>query len=248
MNTRASLAMDLLQNNYDDFSLGDGWRVRESSRARNLRIQVFPHGGVEIVVPPRTSKKTVQGFINEHRDWIVKTRAEFLDRRQGETLLPEEIVLQGIGETLRVVYLNSESSRVRQNGDDLLVFVANKTPEDVWPVLQGWLKRKARSHLSNSLTALSRETRLFPSGLQVRLQKTRWGSCSPRGTLSLNAAVLLRPPEELRYVIIHELCHLQHMNHSRRFWQLVERFEPDYRAIDRQLAAAWECTPMWLSV
>jgi predicted metal-dependent hydrolase len=245
--------MDLLQHNRDDISPYDGWQVRESRRARNLRIQVFPHGGVEIVVPPRTSKRAIKNFIDEHREWIDKTRAEFLQRRQGEKLLPDEILLQATGETLRVGYFSvekssREKSRVKQNGDDLLVFVANKTPEDVWPALQSWLKRKARNHLSASLTELSRETKLFPSGLQVRLQKTRWGSCSPRGTLSLNAAVLLRPPEELRYVIIHELCHLKHMNHSRRFWQLVERYEPDYQAIDRQLAAAWDTTPLWLTV
>jgi len=239
--------MDLLQNNYDDYALGDGWRVRESKRARNLRIQVFPHGGVEIVVPPRTTKQFLQEFINEHRDWVVQTRAEYLARRKDEKLLPDEIGLPATGETLRVTYLTAEKSAVRQNGEDLLVFVSQQTPEFVWPAMQTWLKRKARGHLSNKLTALSRETRLFPSGLQVRLQKTRWGSCSPRGTLSLNAAVMLRPPEQLRYVIIHELCHLKHMNHSRRFWQLVEHFEPDYQCIDQQLADAWEHTPIWLN-
>jgi predicted metal-dependent hydrolase len=104
----------------------------------------------------------------------------------------------------------------------------------------------ARPHLSREVTELSTVTGLRPNSLQVRLQQTRWGSCSPRGTISLNAAVLLRSPEELRYVVIHELCHLRHMNHSRRFWSLVERFEPDYRRLDRRLDAAWDSMPLWL--
>ena len=89
-------------------------------------------------------------------------------------------------------------------------------------------------------------TGLRPKRVQTRLQSTRWGSCSTTGTLSLNAALLLRSADELRYVVIHELCHLEHMNHSKRYWQLVKRFEPDYRQYERGLDKAWQSSPIWL--
>jgi len=248
---RASLAMDSLQLNYprvrnrsDDIA---EWRVRVSKRARNLRIQVFPYGGVEIVVPERTRQRDLDAFVREHHDWINRTQNEYLARRADEKYLPDEIDLRAVNERLSLTYSEGAKARARQNGDTLLVCVPEKTVQHVWPVLQGWLKRKARKHLSAELTQLSRTTGLYPSRLQVRLQQTRWGSCSPNGTISLNAAVLLRTPEEMRYVVIHELCHLRHLNHSRRYWQLVERHEPGYRAIDHRLAAAWESTPLWLS-
>ncbi len=243
--------MDLLQLNQPtgtDNQPDDrpAWRIRVSNRARSLRIQVFPSGTVEIVVPERTRQADLDRFIVEHREWIEQNQQAYLERRAGEALLPEQIELPAVGEAFRVQYFQAASKRVRENRDHLLVFAPEQTPEKVWPALQGWLKRKARRHLSAATTRLSNETGLYPQRLQVRLQQTRWGSCSPSGTLSLNAAVLLRSPAELRYVVIHELCHLRHMNHSQRYWQLVERFEPGYRAIDRRLAAAWDRTPLWL--
>ena len=233
--------MDPAQLNRND------WTIRESARAKNLRVQIFPHGGVEVIVPRRTSKRALNAFLAEHHDWIVANQAAYKARRGDEADLPVRIDLPAVGESFTVRYLAGKRLRVRENGDELHVFAPEETRGNVWPALQNWLKQKARPHLSACLTGCTAETGLQPSRLQVRLQKTRWGSCSTNGTISLNAAVLLRSPEEMRYVVIHELCHLRHMNHGRRFWQLVGRFEPDYRPIDRQLARAWDATPIWLS-
>jgi len=224
----------------------DRWQIRISRRARNLRIQVFPHGGVEVVVPKRTTQLELLQFIDEHRDWAERMRREFRSQRGDEPLLPERIELPAAGAGFSVQYEQGKAA-VREAGQTLLVFAPDATPEHCWPALQGWLKRRARRHFSSLLTELSRETQLQPSRLQVRLQKTRWGSCSSSGTISLNAAAMLRSPEEVRYVIVHELCHLRHMNHSRRYWRLVESFVPDYREIDRRLGAAWETSPLWVS-
>jgi len=244
--------MDLQQLNLSqpaDEALADApaWRFRVSKRARNLRIQVFPHGGVEIVVPRAASKRELALFVAEHSAWITKTQQEYMHKRGGEKLLPERIELPAIDEQFLPSYFEGARPSVRENGNSLVVFAPGKAPEHIWPVLQNWLKRKARKHLSAELTHLSRETQLYPQRLQVRLQQTRWGSCSPSGTISLNAAVLLRSQEEMRYVIIHELCHLKHMNHSKRYWRLVESFEPAYKSIDRRLAGAWDSTPLWIN-
>jgi predicted metal-dependent hydrolase len=80
----------------------------------------------------------------------------------------------------------------------------------------------------------------------MRLQRTRWGSCSAQRTVSLNAALLLLEPELVRYLMVHELCHLRCLDHSRRYWRLVERFEPDFRTLDRRLTDAWPLLPPWL--
>jgi predicted metal-dependent hydrolase len=85
-----------------------------------------------------------------------------------------------------------------------------------------------------------------PTSVQVRLQRTRWGSCSNSGTVSLNAALLFLEPPLVRYLFVHELCHLIALNHSRRFWSAVARYEPDHEALDRRLTAAWSEIPLWV--
>jgi hypothetical protein len=81
--------------------------------------------------------------------------------------------------------------------------------------------------------------------VQVRLQRTRWGSCSSTGSVSLNAGLLFLAPELVRYLLIHELCHMIAMNHGRKFWRAVERFEPGCHELDRRLAEAWGEIPIW---
>ena len=112
--------------------------------------------------------------------------------------------------------------------------------------MQKWLKQRAKAVLPELCMRTGRSIGLEPQRVHIRLQKTRWGSCSSNGTINLNAALLLRPVDEVHYCIIHELCHLQHMNHSRRFWSLVGKFVPDWKKLDKRLDQAWQTSPNWL--
>ena len=96
-----------------------------------------------------------------------------------------------------------------------------------------------------SVGAEGRTLGLRPKSVQVRLQRTRWGSCSSSGGISLNAGLMFLAPQLVRYLMIHELCHMIALNHSRRFWRAVERFEPAYLDLDKRLGEAWAHIPLW---
>ncbi|MCH7611712.1 MAG: DUF45 domain-containing protein [Chloroflexi bacterium] len=98
------------------------------------------------------------------------------------------------------------------------------------------------------LKALSVLTESPYAKMHVRAQRSCWGSRSCSGTVSLNLCLLFLAPELLRYLLIHELCHGRHMNHSKRFWKRVARFEPEYRSRDRALTESWRQVPGWLGL
>jgi hypothetical protein len=112
-------------------------------------------------------------------------------------------------------------------------------------LLRAWLIARAEKAFPVWLQQLSERTQLKYARLTVRLQKTRWGSCSRRGNISLNARLLFVAPEIATYVLLHELCHTKELNHSSRFWKLVERFEPNWRKLDRALTVASRTLPRW---
>lgn len=223
-----------------------GWRVRTSSRVKNLKIQVFPHGGVEVVAPPRTRPGVIEEFVAEHSDWISKTRRQFSRIRPAEPTLPDEITLTALKERIRIHFAADERRQFREQHGVLTIRAPELNGEHCWPLLQDWLKKRAKEFLPALCMRTGHAIGLEPRRVHIRLQKTRWGSCSTNGTVSLNAALLLRPAEELHYVLIHELCHLQHMNHSKRYWKLVGQYAPEWKALDRKLDQAWQTTPNWL--
>lgn len=220
--------------------------IRESRRARNLILQAVPPRKVEVVVPRGTRAATVQAFVREHRDWIARASEEMLASYPDAELKPEFIDLKAIGEQLRLRFIETPSTRssVYYRHGELQLHC---NPSSGWqPLLRRWLLAQGRKVLVPWLQREAERTGLAPRKTQIRLQKTRWGSCSARGNISLNAALLLLPPELVRYLLVHELCHLTHLNHSRRYWQTVGQHEPDYRALDRRLAASWNELPAWV--
>ncbi|HXV97711.1 MAG TPA: M48 family metallopeptidase, partial [Anaerolineae bacterium] len=96
------------------------------------------------------------------------------------------------------------------------------------------------------LTEMSRIENLPFKRAAIRGQKSRWGSCSSTGTISLNYKLLFLPVSLVRYVLIHELCHTRYLNHSKKFWSLVKQKEPAYKAAQIELRAAWRYVPGWL--
>jgi len=222
------------------------WQVRRSKRARRIAIHILPHGGVEIVAPHRAPPDSVREFVEQQTEWIENSRNEMLKNIEAQgPLLPEVVELKAIGRNIEVHYDIGEKPTYSMQADRLAVRAPDITPTDVWPVLKRWLRELGRKHIPPLLQKQSEVTGLSPARVQIRNQKTRWGSCSSNRTISLNAAILLLEPEQADYVLIHELCHLTHMNHSERYWGLVMQYVPEFRALDRAVDQFWETGPAW---
>ncbi len=114
--------------------------------------------------------------------------------------------------------------------------------------LRRWLSGVARREFEPRLRALGALVGAPYERMHIRMQRTCWGSRSSSGTISLNLCLLFVKAELLRYLMVHELCHGRHMNHSKRFWAMVGRFEPNYRKLDRHLGDAWKDVPGWLGI
>ncbi|MBT8091068.1 MAG: M48 family metallopeptidase [Gammaproteobacteria bacterium] len=236
----------------DEPDSASGFSVRESGRARRLSIKVFPRGRVEVVVPRRTRPADVREFVEAHRDWIRQARASFAADHPPEPFaLPEVVTLSGIAQEFAVHYEPERGARtVRYRTRNGAVVLCGHTRDEKLCVqaLKRWLTNLAKREYAPRLRALSGLTGNSFKKMHVRGQRTCWGSHSSTGTISLNFCLLFLDPGHLRYVMIHELCHARHMNHSRRFWSLVARFEPDYRQLDKDLNGSWKRIPTWVGI
>ncbi len=213
---------------------------------------MFPRGRVEVVVPKRTRPRVVREFVEAHREWIDNARAEFAAEHPPEPFaLPDRIWLGGIEKHFDVRYEPDEgASTVRYRNSGGAVVLSGQTTDEKLCVkaLKRWLTRTARKEFEPRLRSLARLTGQSFRKLHVRGQRTCWGSHSSSGTISLNYCLLFLDPEHLRYVMIHELCHARHMNHSRRFWRLVGRYEPDFRRLDSDLDQSWKHISTWVGI
>jgi predicted metal-dependent hydrolase len=203
------------------------YTIRRSPRARRVRVRVDPDARVEVVLPARAPQREAALAIRELRPWIDRRIAEA--RAAKARLAPPPGTVPFLGAHLR---LHREDGRTRthRHGDALHV-PADGTDR----ALERWYRAQARAEIApraqRAAAALGRPY----TSLSIRNQRTRWGSCSAAGALSFNWRLLLAPEPVLDYVIWHEACHLVVMDHSARFWALVERHVPGYREPRRWL-------------
>jgi len=201
------------------------------------------------VVPSRTRAADVRAFIAASQDWIERTRLSVVSGGAAADIsLPVRIDLAAARERWRVEYPAAgpgASLRVEsdEGGGCLVVAGPDAQARDL---LRRWLVGAARRILPQHVERLAGETGLRPVDVSIRRQRTRWGSCTAGRRINLNCAALFLSPPLVEYLIVHELCHLRHMNHSRRFWRLVESFVPDFQGREAGLAAAWNSVPGWV--
>jgi hypothetical protein len=215
-------------------------------------LRISPEKGLEIIAPLGFDQRQVSGLLLTHKKWIENTlekiRAANKLRVSGHTGPPETIELVAIDESWRVEYQSSDSSLVtisERPGNRLLV----RGPiQDIYLVhagLRNWLMKKAKTWLSRWALDVADELGLPCRQVTVRNQRTRLGSCTSSRHLSLNAKLLFFPESAVRYVLVHELCHILHLNHSPAFWKEVEKREPNYRKVRLLARAAWRKLPDW---
>ncbi|MDF1536143.1 MAG: M48 family metallopeptidase [bacterium] len=165
-----------------------------------------------------------------------------------KVLLPESIHCPALEEEWPVHYHPTASPTVqaRCNGNGTLVVSGNTADEPaVRKALLRWLGRAAKESLVPWIAELAEISGLSYQKVTIRGQRTRWGSCSTTGTISLNFRLLFLEPDLVRYVLHHELCHTVYPNHSRDFWAMLETVEPDCRALGRAVRGGMKVVPEW---
>jgi predicted metal-dependent hydrolase len=198
------------------------YRVRRSERARRVRVTVEPDRGVEVVLPRRAPERAAAAAVRELGPWIERrlreverARATVAARGNAVPYLDTRLLLQP----------EPGRTRVHRRGD---VLMTPSGPER-GPALERWYRRAAENEIAPRLDAACAQAGASYERLSIRGQRTRWASCSKTGTMSFNWRLLLGPEPVLDYVIWHEVCHLEIMDHSPRFWSLLASRCPDYR-------------------
>ena len=195
--------------------------IRRSDRARRVRVSVDGSGQVEVVLPRRAPERHAAEAVAELRPWIERRRRAVARAAAEVGRAPGTVPY--LGAALR---LEAEPgrSRVHRRGDALLV-----PPGDPREALERWYRRRARAEIAPRLDAAVARAGTRYAGLTIRAQRTRWASCSSSGAMSFNWRLLLAPAPVLDYVVEHEVCHLEVMDHSPRFWRLLAARVPDWR-------------------
>lgn len=224
------------------------YRLLRHPRARRLRLRVERDGALVVTAPKRLRQAEIDRFVKAQEAWITRVRERLARSRQGRDpalfgMRPSSIDLPAIRERWRVVYGESEG----EISEPLVCLPENEGAEATARRLQDWLKRRARRTLAPRIDELAGRHGFEYSRLSFRNQRSRWGSCSSGGNLSLNAKLLFCSPEACRYVLVHELVHLEHPDHSPRFWNRVAELCPGYRQHMRELKMVWNRIPDWVT-
>jgi len=229
--------------------MGYSFRIRFHRRARHIKLKLLRDGSLEVVAPPGTSRRVIQCFVEANGEWVDKARARLPERRPQRPEsgpFPELLRLRALDERAPVIWADGSTSAYRWGQHGVRINLAQREAGLAHELLVRALKARAVERLQPRLNALAGRFGKTVGRLTWRNQKTRWGSCSSNGNISLNIRLLFLPPELVDYVFAHELTHLDHPDHSPRFWNALEALWPGAIQQRRAIRSADELLPDWI--
>ncbi|MBL8018818.1 MAG: M48 family metallopeptidase [Leptospirales bacterium] len=206
--------------------------VRKKGR-RRISIIVYPDNRMEIRAPMRMPEYSIQSFLRQSTSWIQKRLKKNASRPRIEPLLYSEgESIPFLGQELRLTFKKGLRRPTQSDGS---LALPESRKGGAYETVEKWYRKEA---ITIFQTAIERYAPLIgkkPTRFTVRRMRSRWGSCSSKGSLSLNWKILASPQSVVDYLVVHELAHLIEQNHSKRFWAVVERAMPDFRAARKWL-------------
>lgn len=213
------------------------YRLVRSHRRKTISLQVK---NTEVIVraPYFVADDYIEGLIREKSSWLKQKIAEQSPLQIEQFTQGKSVLIEGVNYQLEICY---SRSKVIQDkcARKLYLHLSNRYLDQnvsseviqnkIKQQLERWFKQQLSQYIDVRLPILARETGLFPAAIKIRKYKSRWGSCNSRGEVSFNFLLKSMPDWVIDYVVIHELCHLKHMNHSTDFWRLVAKYMPDYQ-------------------
>ena len=235
------------------------YELIRSKRRKTLGLQV-KHGQVIVRAPHYVSSVLIESFIQDKSAWLhaklvaQNEQAQGCDYSQGSRLLflGEEVILNIEVAKKTNVFLSptlaKDDNTYQQLSPDILNVVISdrvyakltkpvETAKQIKKQVESYLKQQAEQLITERLQCISSDISLIPQKTTIRQYSARWGSCNSRGEVSFNYLLMMTPIFVIDYVIVHELCHLEYLDHSKNFWNLVAKYCPDY-----QVAKKWLTT------
>jgi len=200
---------------------------KRSANARSYRLTLGRDGVATATIPARGSQREAERFVEQNREWLERARLRQSRRPRAAVVwtVGTQLLWRGGFEQIRPAAAG-EKPAVSLGSD---VFRVQRLEGDLKPALESRFLRIAKVELSARAWELAAQTRMNVTRVSVRDQRSRWGSCTAAGVISLNWRLILTPESVRDYIIFHELMHLKEMNHSPRFWACVEEVCPSWR-------------------
>jgi predicted metal-dependent hydrolase len=208
------------------------YQQRTSQKAQRMRLVAEHEHGLVLIVPDGTRNGEIARFLEQNLQWMFYhwRRYERLRNLHRDHLLPlsKRPVIWYLGREYRLSYAHEEGrASVHFDGEQVVVKCFDEA--DGKRTLERWYRTQAKAVIGSALVNWAAEMKVSYGEVVYRDQKTRWGSCSTTGDLNFNWRLIMAPMSVLNYVVIHELAHRKEMNHSVRFWKIVERYCADYK-------------------
>lgn len=208
------------------------------TKRKTIGIIIDRNGEVRVHAPYRASEKQICEVIKKRAGWIVKKVNEVRIRNSNfagrQFVSGEKFLYRGKEYTLETVERNSAKPDVLIQGDYMIVYIpggllAEYRKQAIKEALIKWYRQRFAEIIKEKFEKYSLQIKAAPHKVAIKDQKTRWGSCSKKGNINLNWRLIMAPDDIIDYVVVHELCHLKVMNHSKDFWNLVKSVLPNCR-------------------
>ena len=207
------------------------YTLKQSPRIRGIRLEIHADSGLTVVVPKRYGHHEVQDILEKKAGWILRHLPGGQPRQM--PLFKKEVdhgeKISFMGRTLRLVVTsdNSKGDLAMLKGNVLQI--SRSTKYSRAEILEGWYRQQAALVFKEKADKFGKIMGVHYSRITIRGQNKRWASASPLGNLSINWKLLLAPEAVIDYVIMHELAHFRHMDHSKNFWNYLARYCPKWR-------------------
>ncbi|MEO8581723.1 MAG: SprT family zinc-dependent metalloprotease [Patescibacteria group bacterium] len=198
------------------------------SRSKSIKLSINKNGEVIVTSPRFIPQFVIRKFVNAQQDWISHQLSKLNTVKKNLGVAENEVLLFGKAYALIIKLDPKKPIGITRDGDSLIINPVSDTKVSIQKNLDRFLKNLGSSFILKQTETLAERMSTTYGHVSFKTQKTRWGSCSSKGNLNFNWRLVHAPPEVITYVIIHELAHRTHMDHSARFWKLVSQYDGEY--------------------
>lgn len=192
-------------------------------KKKNISIKIENSGEIKVLVPLGVDYNYIDDLIIRKANWILKS----LDKMNKESSIYNKAIL--LGKYYNLIINKSHEDKIFRDNSNIIINSKDLNRKYINELLISWYKNMALDIVGKRVMDISNNIYIRPSKIIIKDQKSLWGSCNSRREIRLNWRLVLMPQFVMDYIIIHELCHIKQMNHSKEFWKLVESHCPNYK-------------------